>query len=140
MNHYTSDPEAWLRYAAEDLGVAAGILETRRGGAWRVAAYQAQQCAEKALKAYLIARDVDFPYTHHIGILLEHCARFGVWSMALADAEILTIYATLARYPGEDEPVTKRDASKALKLAEIVLATVRRELRAERPHPKMPRR
>ena len=131
-----NDPEAWLRYAAEDLTVAAGILKTPRSGPWRVAAYQAQQCAEKALKAYLIARGVDYPYTHHIGLLLERCSRFGIWSVALADAEGLTIYATLARYPGEDEPVSKRDATKALRLAENVLATVKQALRTEGLIPK----
>ncbi len=139
-NPDANDPEVWLRYAADDLKAAAVILQAARGGAWRVAAFQAQQCAEKALKAYLIAREVDFPYTHHIGLLLERCARFGIWSVALTDAESLTLYATISRYPGEAEPVTKREAARALKLAENVLTTVRRALRAEGLHPKVNRR
>ena len=46
---------------------------------YRLVAYHAQQCAEKCLKAYLVAGLTDFPCTHNIGVLLELSAKSAPW-------------------------------------------------------------
>ena len=54
----------WLAHADEDLRLAQyGLTMTVAPPPYRLIAYHAQQCAEKCLKAYLVFRQVDFPYT-----------------------------------------------------------------------------
>ncbi len=60
-----SDPELpkevarWVRYAKEDLKVAGLILE--HGQVPRAACFNAQQCAEKSVKATLVFLQIPFP-------------------------------------------------------------------------------
>ena len=61
-------------YADEDLSLARHGLTLESEVPYRLIAYHAQQCAEKYLKAYLVSRGVDFPYTHNIARLVELCA------------------------------------------------------------------
>ena len=67
--------------------------------------YHAQQAVEKALKAFLVHSDVDFPFTHDIRRLVESCRTV---DCHLADdllpAIDLTQFATRFRYPGEEQP------------------------------------
>jgi HEPN domain-containing protein len=87
--------------------------------------YHAQQCAEKYLKAYLVQKGVDFPYTHSISALLELCGRSALWAASLADAEDLTRFSTTARYPGIGKAVSKQEAVVALETAKRVRSAVR---------------
>lgn len=64
----------WLAYADEDLRLARHGLTLGTSVPYRLIAYHAQQYAEKHLKAFLVFKNVDFPYTHNISILLEFCA------------------------------------------------------------------
>jgi HEPN domain-containing protein len=119
----------WLAHADEDLRLAAYALKMRgKERPFRLIAYHGQQCAEKCLKAFLVYHNVDFPYTHSIRKLLKLCEKYGTWAQALKDAEELTPYAITARYPGEDEPVTKGQAQKAVKTAQKVRKQVRTAL------------
>jgi HEPN domain-containing protein len=66
--------------------------------------YHAQQAAEKAVKAVLIARSTPFPYIHDVGRLLDLARASGVVvPESLADADLLTDYASMVRYPGKVE-------------------------------------
>ena len=56
---------AWVTCANEDLRVAQHTLTLPNQCPYRVVAYHAQQCVEKYLKAYLVLRGTDFPYTHN---------------------------------------------------------------------------
>jgi HEPN domain-containing protein len=58
----------WLAYAEEDLRLAKHGLTMSSSCPYRLIAYHAQQCAEKYLKAYLVFKRVDFPYTHNIRV------------------------------------------------------------------------
>jgi HEPN domain-containing protein len=98
---------------------------------YRLIAYHAQQCAEKSLKAYLVYHDVDFPYTHNISHLVELGTRTGNWGKEMADAEELTPFAVSARYPGEEEDVTKQEALRAVSIAGTVRRRVLDKLLAE---------
>ncbi|MDO8303798.1 MAG: HEPN domain-containing protein [Sedimentisphaerales bacterium] len=117
----------WLSYANDDLRSARHLM-TLADCPYSLVAYHAQQCAEKALKGYLICKEIDIPYTHNISRLLDLCNPSTGWLDVLRDAETLTNYATAARYPAEEEPVSNEDALEAIEFAAKVQQTVRDEL------------
>jgi HEPN domain-containing protein len=94
-------------------------------------AFHAQQCAEKYLKAYLVFQGIDFPYTHNISRLLELCAEYASWPEMLQDAEELSPFATMLRYPGPQEEVTEHEATKAITISAMVRKVVREALEQE---------
>lgn len=119
----------WLAHSDEDLRLAQyGLTMTAAPPPYRLIAYHAQQCAEKCLKAYLVFRQVDFPYTHNLAHLLDLCSPHAHWTEDLRDAEELTPFAITTRYPGEDEEVTHAEAAHAIELAQRVRATIRQAM------------
>ncbi len=61
---------AWLEHARSDLQLGRAALRTR-GVLAEDACFHAQQCAEKVLKALLLQREIAFPKTHAIEVLLD---------------------------------------------------------------------
>ena len=105
----------WLRYAREDLRAAeaAAASEAFRP---RHACLDAQQAAEKAIKAVLVSRSVPFPKVHDLDALralIPDPASWAVTSPTL-DLAPLTIWAVDARYPGEGPEPTEADATAAI--------------------------
>ena len=121
----------WAAHAADDLRVAQHTLTLTDDCPYRLVAYHAQQCAEKYLKAYLVLRGIDFPYTHNVARLLELCAEHCDWAETLKDAEELTPFAITARYPGDDEPVRETEARRAVEIAIRVSQVIRAALIAD---------
>lgn len=115
-----TDPREWLRRAQGNLNLArAG---DQPGVLLEDLCFEAQQCAEKALKAILVSRSHRFPKTHVISELLTLVAASGIdVSVELREAEILTPYSVAARCPGTGEDVTRDEFEHALVLAERVL-------------------
>ena len=107
----------WLSYANEDLRFAQHGLTLTTGIPYRLIAYHAQQCVEKCLKAFLVHKGIDFPYTHNISRLLEICAEYTGWTSQIEEAEELTPYAIATRYPGEDDEVTQAETTRAIDIA-----------------------
>jgi HEPN domain-containing protein len=56
----------WSAWASDDLAAARAITSSTTTAFPRQACYLSQQAAEKALKALLIALDIDFPKTHDL--------------------------------------------------------------------------
>ena len=80
--------------------------------------YHAQQCAEKYLKALLVSKFIDFPYTYSIEVLVKLSpAEFGL-SNKLERVFELTNYAIARRYPGF-MVIYPSDAEQAVILAEL---------------------
>jgi HEPN domain-containing protein len=121
----------WLEFADEDLKLARHGLTLTSGVPYRLIAYHAQQCAEKYLKAFLVYHEIDFPYTHNIGRLLELCAEKGDWARNLPEADELTPFAITARYPSEQETVTREESLRAIEIALKVRETIRKALERE---------
>lgn len=72
--------------------------------------FHAQQCAEKALKAWLTWLGVVFPRTHDLTLLLNLLAAQGVDPSPFADLIEYNPYAVLWRYEsfgGSDEPLDR---------------------------------
>lgn len=78
-----------------------------------IVAFHAQQTVEKALKALLAARGVDFPFTHDLRVVIDLCDSAGIAvPPGLADAPRLTPHAVAQRYgtadPGDVSPGPRR--------------------------------
>lgn len=117
----------WLGRARADLAVAQ--LTDDKRIAPEILAFHAQQAAEKALKAMLVQRQIEFPHTHVIGLLLNLCQTAGYEDTeTLTEAVSLTRYAVATRYPSTEEPVSRQEAREAAELAGCVLAWVEAQL------------
>jgi len=120
------DPREWLNRARSSLALA----RNRVPDAYlEDLCFLAQQAAEKAVKALLIDRGVDFPYVHDLGRLLFLLEEEGeeVPEEIRAAAE-LTLYASVTRYPGVMRPVTVEEHSEATEIAEAVVRWVEQRL------------
>ncbi|MGQ0814410.1 MAG: HEPN domain-containing protein [Gemmatimonadota bacterium] len=116
-----SDPGEWLRRARADFALAR-TGRTAPEVLYEDLCFHAQQAAEKAIKALLVMRQLEFPKTHMLEQLLDLARRAGVEIPAeVRQSARLSDYATGARYPGGAEDVTEDDYRKAIELAELVL-------------------
>ena len=113
------EPREWLNRARSNLALAkARPSETYLEDL----CFEAQQAAEKALKAMLIAAGVAFPYVHDLAHLLTVLEKAGTQIPdAIRGVESLTRYAVITRYPGLAEPVTEAHYDEALASAEAVV-------------------
>ena len=112
------DAEDWLAHAAADLRYAR-LGQAEAGDLAALIAFHAQQAVEKALKAVLVHRAADFPKTHDLERLVELIQDAGVEWPAQLDAVLsLVPFATQARYPGFDDPITEAELKAALAFAE----------------------
>jgi HEPN domain-containing protein len=93
--------QQWIDIAEEDLTLTKHGLSISSGISYRIICYHSQQSAEKYLKAYLVFHKIEFPYTHNITTLLDLCSNIDKFAEQLRDSEILSVYATANRYPGE---------------------------------------
>jgi len=129
MNVPTEVTLGWLARARSDLQLGRAALNAR-GVLPEDAAFHAQQCAEKALKALLLHHEVAFPKTHSIEVLLDLLKTQGLNIPKGVDESFeLSEYAVQTRYPGEWEPVTKAEARKSIERAALVLAWVESQLK-----------
>ena len=108
-----------IRYAESDLEIARITQSSRI--LLEGLCFHAQQAAEKALKAVLIAHAIPFPRTHNLASLLDLLPQDLLLPSEVEAAAILTDYAVLTRYPGNLEPVTEEEYHEAVRLAEIVV-------------------
>ncbi len=114
------DPREWLNRARGNLPRAKTVLPEFY---LEDLCFDAQQAAEKAIEAVLIARGVDFPLVHDLERLLNLLGESGESIPPdVADAKDLTRFAAAARYPGVTEPVTAEEHRRAVAIAEAVVA------------------
>ncbi len=114
------DPREWLNRAHSDLALA-------RGAGERVyledLCFHAQQAAEKAVKAVLISRGVQFAYVHDIAQLLGELAQSGENVPAdIRRAARLTRFAVFTRYPSPSPSVRREEWEEAAATAERVVS------------------
>jgi len=112
--------EAWLTKAHSDLASARLLLHGSEKHL-DTGSYHCQQAGEKALKAYLTAREIRFPKTHSLEPLVELCLQSSDAFASFRDhAKKLTPLVHQFRYPGEVEMPAAEDAEEALRLAEEI--------------------
>jgi HEPN domain-containing protein len=110
----------WIEIAEEDLLLAKHAFTLQSNIPYRLICYHAQQCAEKYMKAFLVSKFIDFPYTHSIDALTKLVPEEFKLMTKLESTFKLTNYAVARRYPGEYQKIDKDDAQNAVKLAEFV--------------------
>jgi HEPN domain-containing protein len=119
----------WLIKANEDLQ-ASELLS--KGALPALAAFHAQQAAEKALKAFLTWHDHDFLKTHDLDILSDDCVAIDSTLATVSSAvSPISRYAVESRYPGVWPNPTAADARQAFKLARAVYDAVISRLPAQ---------
>lgn len=124
------DPREWLNRAKSNL-VQAKVLQP--GVYLEDLCFNAQQAAEKAIKALLLHRGVQFPYIHDMAELLRLLEQEGEdMPSRVRDADQLTYYAVETRYPGLAEPVDREEYEEAVALAEEVVRWVEERLQSRR--------
>ena len=114
------DPAEWLGRARSSLTLSSvktpGVL-------YEDLCFQAQQAAEKALRAVFVSRKIPYAYTHDINALLSGLEQHGIAiPEPLWRAVTLTSYASNTRYPGTTSPVTKEEYTGAVRIAQDVLS------------------
>lgn len=88
--------------------------------------FNAQQAAEKSLKALCVKLNVPLPKTHNIMYLLKLIQNAGIEiPKPIIDASALNEYAVESRYPGDYYPVNKEDYAEAIMIAEKTLRWVK---------------
>ncbi|HLC21840.1 MAG TPA: HEPN domain-containing protein [Candidatus Methylomirabilis sp.] len=119
--HRRDMAEEWLRHARSNLSLA------RHGRTPDVLlnhlCFESHQAAEKAVKGVLVFRDISFPYTHDLGVLLDLLEGSGesVPDAVWVAAPILSPYAIHARYPAFANPPGEDDYRRALEGADAVV-------------------
>ena len=112
-------PADWIRHARSDLALAR--IKAPSEVLTETLCFHAQQAAEKALKAVLVAHDQPAPRTHNIRTLIERLPSHLDPPFLLDEAAGLSVYAVLTRYPADMEPVSKDEYQEAVSLAEAVV-------------------
>jgi HEPN domain-containing protein len=122
-----AEADEWLAYARDDLDVARKGLE--QGFAARIVAFHAEQAAEKAVKAALIAYGVAPPPVHDVAELLLRLPPESAVRNVEADPDALTQAAVKARYPDTAIEVTRERAEASLRDAELLVQAAETDTR-----------
>jgi HEPN domain-containing protein len=129
MDNRQREFERWFEQAKYDLKSAEDSLED---GNHEWACFQAQQSAEKALKAYLYLQGESLIDTHSIFRLLRMCSGYDQQFAAAKECKELDEYYIPTRYPnGLPDAVphlfyTKEDAEKCVGYAKKIISLVER--------------
>ena len=120
------DPREWIRRATSNL-IIAGIRDPQVDLA--DLCFEAQQCAEKSIKAVFLKRGMNFPYVHDLQRLLRLLTDDGLQvPKYVRESSELTQYAHVMRYPGIADPVTVRQYRRAVRIAGSVLRWAERQV------------
>jgi len=128
-----TDPREWLNRSRSSLQHARSLGP---GVYLEDLCFDAQQAAEKAIKALFVHRQTRFPYIHNLENLLALLSEEGlsipdqVW-----EAKKLTPYAFEARYPAVAREVTEAQHAEALRIAEAVVCWAESIILGKCPEP-----
>ena len=115
------DPREWLNRARSSLAKARSVQYVPEIYLEDLC-FDAQQAAEKAVKAVLIHLNQRFPYVHDLAQLLATIEEAGRnVTESIRRSVILSDYAVAARYPGLAEPVTWQEYEDAVSIADEVV-------------------
>lgn len=110
----------WYEIASTDLLTAKHLFATMHPKPLEIICYHCQQSAEKALKSFLVDREIEPPRIHDLERLCAMCAEHDCSFIPIQEAcRELTAYAASARYPSHVE-IEEQDAVSALKEAERI--------------------
>lgn len=122
------DPEIvreWLNKADEDFHFAVANLTEQRPFYAQIC-FHFHQVAEKYLKAYIIAKELEFRRIHDLPLLLKICASRDPTLAVLRDScEYLNAFYVETRYPVHwATNFSRQEAEKALRAADHVRSLI----------------
>ena len=110
----------WLDKAGQDME-ACGILLASEPSVNYPVCFHAQHAAEKYIKALLTWRQIEFPKTHAIELLLDLLKQTDAeMAGSLQGAAALTPYGVDVRYPGDQPEPNLENTRNAVELARRV--------------------
>jgi HEPN domain-containing protein len=115
----------WLKIADEDFDFAVSSLEDSTF--YAQICFHFQQAAEKYLKTFIIANELDFKKIHDLSILLKICTTKDESLKSLTDdCRFLNRFYIATRYPVHwSDSFTEVDAADAKDAAEKIRHTIR---------------
>lgn len=119
------DARMWLGYALGDLEAARA--QPGRHVRPRIVAFNAQQAAEKALKAALTLAGIEAPRTHDLDDLRNRLPTDWRARQGPRDLASLSDFAVDSRYPDDFAPVTPLQSATAVRQAIAVIRRVRED-------------
>lgn len=128
MKHDPTDPQTWLARAKSNLR-RAELGRQDEVIFYEDLCFDAQQAAEKALKALCLKQGIVIPKTHSLVTLIDllEGANLSIPS-DVKDADELTRYAVGTRYPGLEEEVDEEEYRTAVSQAQSVVRWVEKIL------------
>ena len=123
------DPREWLNRARSNLTRA----KTHNPEIYlEDLCFDAQQAAEKAIKAVLFKAEISFPYIHDLATLLSLLERAEVAiPQPVREAGRLTRFAVATRYPSITEPVTEEEYRASVSISATVVAWAEQYLKGK---------
>lgn len=118
----------WLTRAEHDLRSAEHLL-TMPDPPPESVGFHAQQCAEKAIKGFLVSHSVTFERRHDLNYLIDLCAPISQdFEQFRIEADELTPYAVEYRYPDVPADFSVEEARTAVDIARRIYALVLAQL------------
>ena len=117
----------WVESAEEDY-IGMQQLQQAQHPLYNIVCFDAQQCVEKYLKAWLQEQNIPFPRTHDLQELLELVVpTMPMWRFWHPDFTLLSKHAVATRYPGVS--ATADNAEHAVHISTEVRQAVREQLK-----------
>jgi HEPN domain-containing protein len=124
----------WLRQAEHDLAIARGHQER---GDFSDACFMAEQAAQKALKAFLLAHGHRSVPLHSVAQLAERCSQINpAFTVHTSDGRVLDQYYIPTRYPDALAPpavpfesYTQEQGTTAVAASQAIVALVAQNVR-----------
>ena len=125
---YGEVTQRWIQLAEMDRAVANDLLKLGKSYAWNAICFNAQQCAEKYMKAILVWHVIDFPKEHNLTKLAAFLPAKIQAELQAADLQLLTPYAVETRYGYPPKCPSRVHAERALQAADRVRAVAQKYL------------
>jgi HEPN domain-containing protein len=117
-----SQDEALVRKVSSDTDISDELI-----------GFHAQQAVEKAMKAVLVAADIEFPFSHDLGLLRDLCKEAGTpLPDEIGDISELTPYAAWLRYD-DNELLELVDRETALNWATSAVRWASQQIESKEP-------
>jgi HEPN domain-containing protein len=114
------DPREWLNRARSNLELAKNV--TGSEVYLEDLCFNAQQAAEKAIKAVFVYHQISYPYVHDLAALITILLNNEInVPDIIKESAKLTRFAVATRYPYIITPVSEREYLKAMEIAEHVI-------------------
>ena len=119
--------EIWLKRAKSSLSLSKTVPDEFI--CYEDLCFQAQQAAEKSIKALLLFYDIEPVKTHNLVTLLQELMQRCSIPDKLREVVLLTDYAVQTRYPGDYSPVEKTEYLAAVKIADYCVRWIDKKIK-----------